>query len=201
MITIDNIFDSEGVFSETKRLIMRKPMEADKSAYIGLCRDVSSSSKVYDLKEYVSYIWGNALNGTNEITIMYIDRTTDDFVGYTNLVYREDNSIEMGIDLVREYRHRGYGTEAVSEVFSVLHDRYEINELIIRIYEDNIVSKKLFSRFNLEKIATEPGNYIACLDIIRQEMGEESADELINSNPERFASESRRYINRYRLIL
>lgn len=81
-------------------------------------------------------------------------------IGYCGINHFFREQIDIAIDILAEYRGKGYGTEALKCYVQMLRDNVpkDMKEIFVNIEVDNTVSQRLF-----EKIGAKFGSSSACV--------------------------------------
>ncbi|MBO1417980.1 GNAT family N-acetyltransferase [Streptomyces sp. FH025] len=131
---------TEPVTLTTERLVLRAPQEGDIDAIFAACQDpeiqrwtvVPSPYRRYDAEYFVRDLAGEGWNtGANRIWCVF-ERGSGALVGSQGLVLRpqDQGCAEIGWWAVKEFRGRGYTTEAARAV-----SEYGLRELGLRRLE------------------------------------------------------------------
>lgn len=196
-ITVENLYDEKGIFIQNERIVMRKCLDSDRTDYLGLCRDVTRFPEYYDKYHDDDKEWEDVISGRS-IIISIVTGNPERYVGYVNLFNLQQDTLEIGINLKREFRRQGYGTQAIGETLKELHKKYGINIMKAEIYEDNTASIKLFEKFGtVEKVDPDPVSLV--LDDIKEKMGADEINRLKEAVPLVFDPKSRVRIVWYRI--
>ena len=107
--------------------------------------------KLYDqmkeLNEQPSTGFGNILDHTEKQETHAIRLLEDDaFIGWIALQTNDEDQMDIGISLIPEEQNKGYGPEAVMLFANRLHKDYGLNEIYVRIEENNLQSQSAFAK-------------------------------------------------------
>ena len=133
---------------ETERLILKAMEEKDAESILKIKGDKetawwSDDFRCYDLDDAVDFIvWGNEEIGILQYGIFLKD--SDDVIGYVQVKIPKATGIrnerELGYVLSKEYRRRGYMSEAVNAICNHLFLDKTIWRITLEILPDNLPS-------------------------------------------------------------
>ena len=105
--------------------------------------------KMKELNEQPSTGFENILNHTEKQETHAIRLLEDDaFIGWIALQTNDEGQMDIGISLIPEEQNKGYGPEAVMLFANRLHKDYGLNEIHVRIEENNLQSQNAFAKID-----------------------------------------------------
>lgn len=132
---------------ETERLILKALKEKDARALLSTVGDSETSwwsdDYIYDLDETIEFI---EFNNLRIDTLLYgvFRKESDDVIGYVQIklspITGKIDVREMGYAMSKEYRRRGYMSEAVNAVCNHLFQNEHIKRITLEILPDNLPS-------------------------------------------------------------
>lgn len=132
---------------ETERLILKTLREKDARALLSTVGDSEtawwSDDYIYDLDETIEFI---EFNNQGIDTLLYgvFRKESDDVIGYVQIklapITGKIDVRELGYAMSKEYRIRGYMSEAVNAVCNHLFQNEHIKRITLEILPDNLPS-------------------------------------------------------------
>ena len=132
---------------ETERLILKTLREKDARALLSTVGDSEtawwSDDYIYDLDETIEFI---EFNNQGIDTLLYgvFRKESDDVIGYVQIklapITGKIDVRELGYAMSKEYRRRGYMSEAVNAVCTHLFQNEYIKRITLEILPDNLPS-------------------------------------------------------------
>ena len=132
---------------ETERLILKAMTDKDARAYHSTVGDSEiawwSDDYIYDLDETIEFI---KFNNQGIDTLLYgvFRKESDDVIGYVQIklapITGKIDVRELGYAMSKEYRRRGYMSEAVNAVCNHLFQNEYIKRITLEILPDNLPS-------------------------------------------------------------
>lgn len=132
---------------ETERLILKTLREKDARALLSTVGDSEtawwSDDYIYDLDETIEFI---EFNNQGIDTLLYgvFRKESDDVIGYVQIklapITGKIDVRELGYAMSKEYRRRGYMSEAVNAVYNHLFQNEHIKRITLEILPDNLPS-------------------------------------------------------------
>ena len=133
---------------ETERLILKAMTEKDARALLSTVGDIGtawwSDDYIYDLNETIEFI---EFNNQGIDTLLYgvFRKESDDVIGYVQIklspITGKIDVRELGYAMSKEYRRRGYMSEAVNAVCNHLFQNEYIKRITLEILPDNLPSQ------------------------------------------------------------
>lgn len=132
---------------ETERLILKAMKEKDARALLSTVGDSEtawwSDDYIYDLDETIEFIEFNNL-GIDTLLYGVFRKESDDVIGYVQIklspITGKIDVRELGYAMSKEYRRRGYMSEAVNAVCNHLFQNEYIKLITLEILPDNLPS-------------------------------------------------------------
>ena len=132
---------------ETERLILKTLREKDARALLSTVGDSEtawwSDDYIYDLDETIEFIEFNNL-GIDTLLYGVFRKESDDVIGYVQIklspITGKIDVRELGYAMSKEYRRRGYMSEAVNAVCNHLFQNEYIKRITLEILPDNLPS-------------------------------------------------------------
>ena len=132
---------------ETERLILKAMTEKDARALLSTVGDSEtawwSDDYIYDLDETIEFIEFNNL-GIDTLLYGVFRKESDDVIGYVQIklspITGKIDVRELGYAMSKEYRRRGYMSEAVNAVCNHLFQNEYIKRITLEILPDNLPS-------------------------------------------------------------
>ena len=132
---------------ETERLILKTLREKDARALLSTVGDSEtawwSDDYIYDLDETIEFIEFNNL-GIDTLLYGVFRKESDDVIGYVQIklapITGKIDVRELGYAMSKEYRRRGYMSEAVNAVCNHLFQNEHIKRITLEILPDNLPS-------------------------------------------------------------
>ena len=195
---IEDYLGENGFFAEDGSIYIRRLNEDDKEDFMRLKVDVSCIPKAYEIPSFYDFSWNDYLNG-EDLVLCLISKDSGKFLGVVMLKNLHDETQEIGIDIVREFRNRGIGFQAISLLLERAKECSGKTRYQIRIYSDNIASQKLFNKFNITEIAHEDNEFIQVMKSFEKTIGSDYIANLKEQNQEMFEKAEKKYIALYEL--
>lgn len=129
---------------ETERLILKALKGKDARALLSTVGDSEtawwSDDYIYDLDETIEFIEFNNL-GIDTLLYGVFRKESDDVIGYVQIKLSPiTGKIDVGYAMSKEYRRRGYMSEAVNAVCNHLFQNEYIKRITLEILPDNLPS-------------------------------------------------------------
>ncbi len=143
--------------TETDRLIVRRPVESDRSRLVELFTDEAFtvfSAGVHDL-ESANARFDQMLALADAVPYAkqpVVERATDTIVGYTgvgNVMFEGLDRLEWGWRFIPEARGLGYATEATTALLEVAN-AHDDGEVLCIIAVDNIASRRVADKVGFQ---------------------------------------------------
>lgn len=124
-------------------IILRRVAGSDKDKFIELEIENSALPDKYEDESFRDSMW----EGHNDDTsIVFTIEKDEEYVGYCAIKDIAKIKWEISIELLRKFHRQGIGYTAISMMLDAVKERLGVSEFRIRIYSDNIASRKLFEK-------------------------------------------------------
>ncbi len=131
----------------TERCFIRVAQEIDKDYYMALRRATSGIASAYDIMPgFLDYEWEQELNADDDIYMCVFMKKDKAFVASTSIQGYQTNEIELGLDVVEEYRRSGIGYEILCAVLDKSHMMFPGIPVVTKMNRDNGASKGLVEK-------------------------------------------------------
>ena len=150
------------LFAENETIILRALSEDDKEDYMNLQKTLSFNDKIYEIEDFYRFTWKLAME-SDHLILVILEKRTNRFIGQIMLKNLEEETPEIGIDIVEPFRRKGFGYAAISLFTTALKERFNLQCFLIRVYNDNAASQALIHKFHVTHIGTEENEYIAAM--------------------------------------
>lgn len=138
------VMDRPKIEAETERLIIRPVMERDKDAYMSLRASVSDLALAYKaLPGFSDYEWESELRSEDSLHFSIFQKTDGAFVASASIQDYQKKTVELGYDVVEEYRNLGYATELTKALIEKVHDLFPKAKISVKMRKDNEPSKRV----------------------------------------------------------
>lgn len=188
----------DGMYAENGDFILKRLCERDKENFMNLYLDTSSIPKAYEQSDFFEYTWEHSLNDDN-LNLSLFAKGSDIYLGNLMLKNISANRPEIGIDIVREYRNRGIGYDAVKLLMSRAMEVSGRTDFEVRIYSDNEPSKRLFEKLGAIEIGQEDSEFISAMRAMEAAIGKEKMSQFTESYKDLFTDANRHNIIVYEL--
>lgn len=141
-------FFDEGVMVQTERIILRRSEDSDLMKYI----DAFGSSKPLLAKEYRlnetlrQLYWKGVKEDEDPLYCSICDKNNGEFIGYCTVEELNRQPYEVGINLLKSFQAKGFGSEAMAAFISTFQRVSESATFIAKIEPGNVNSQKMFRR-------------------------------------------------------
>ena len=143
------------IIAENKNYLVRNLSLKDRKDYIVVFHDCSTLPENALMEDI---IWNNLIDETH--VTLALERKVDNCFAGTFLVKKADSdSIEIGMDLKKEFQQQGIATEIVPLMIKTLKNLFPEKKIIARVYSDNDVSKKVVRKLGGTKIREDLSEY------------------------------------------
>lgn len=134
------------VLSTGDKVVLSVIREEEKEKYVAISYEYSYYKRWFEREEFVTALWEDFLSETAFVCSVYkID--TGEYLGYCSIKDITRADLEVAIELLPEYCHMGYGTEALSllldNVYRLTGRRYYRARVAIDNFESQGLMKKL----------------------------------------------------------
>lgn len=132
---------------ESDRLYFREITKDDAELIVGWRSDPEvymyflSPHKI-SMEEHLNWYYSFYLNNCNRTDYIAIKKDTNELIGVFGLVFF-DTTVEVNYLLGKEYRGKGYATEAVRYLIAYAKETRQVKKTIAEVHKDNKSSLKL----------------------------------------------------------
>ena len=131
----------------------RSIQEQDKRQYMTLRTETSRYAEIYKTVEGLSdYSWEQDLKDKNAIFMVVFREADGQFVAACSFQGIQGESVELGYDVVNEYRGQGIGTDVVKALIVVAHSVFPDKRILIRVRKDNAASQRVAEKCGAKQI-------------------------------------------------
>ena len=156
--------------THTAHFHIRTVTAADKDIYMPLRAETSDISATCGITpEYMETMWKSVINSENEIDMVVFKGDT--FVAICNFQDFAGDHVEIGYDVVKEYRRQGIGKTLAADLVSIAHRTFPDKEVLISVREENIPSWHIAERCGGVLIRREPTPEAAITQRMLEEYG------------------------------
>lgn len=122
----------------------RRIEQRDKDLYMGVRAEVSEVAEFYrKYPDFSDYNWNLILKDDNEVGMVVFQQPDNLFVGTCSFQGVQKENLELGYDIVRELRGKGFGTRMVGALFQLAHKLFPEREIFVRVRQDNSASRRV----------------------------------------------------------
>ena len=136
---------------------IRTIQSSDKDIFMGLHSETSVVAKAYKLyPEFAEYSWQTMLADENEIDMVVFQEKDGIFVAICSFQLSQANHVELGYDVVKEYRGLGIGTKLLGDLTALAHTTFPGKDVLVRIRSSNAASQRVAEKCGGQFLKTEP---------------------------------------------
>lgn len=88
-------------------------------------------------------------NEYNKLTFIIVRKIDKKVIGDIEIYHTEKNTIELGYEIIKSYRRKGYGSEAVKELIVYVKDTYPDIDIVAKCFIDNKASIALLNKLGM----------------------------------------------------
>ena len=143
------------IIAENNNYLVRNLSESDREDYIVVFHDCSTLPE-NELME--DMIWNNLIDETH-VTRALERKVDSSFVGTFLVKNADPDSIEIGMDLKKEFQQQGIATEIVPLMVETLKTLFPEKKIIARVYSENDVSQNVVRKLGGMKIREDLSEY------------------------------------------
>jgi RimJ/RimL family protein N-acetyltransferase len=188
---------------QNDKLILRNLIPEDKEDYYKLYQDTSiikKKMKPEAFRRFFEKEWEQEILSKDRLNISILSADSKQYVGNILLRYLDSDMPEIGIDIVQEFRRKGFAYSAIQLFLKSTRNLFEKDKFLVRIYSDNIASLELFQKLGVSEIGREPSEYQIFLNELKEKFGDEY-QRIKEMHPEMEEIASKRYIKRFCLSI
>lgn len=183
-----DFFQTDGVFVQDDRYILKALSEADKDNYLKLYRENSivakASSKMSDVdyEAFADFVW-EKMSEDDAIYVSVFRKKDDLYVGNITLQHLDSDAPEIGMDVLQEYHRQGIAFESIPLFAKRVMEIIPVEHFLVRIYSDNEPSRKLYEKLGATMIGEEPSEFAVALAQMK-EKNKDDYEGFLSRNPE-----------------
>lgn len=166
---------------ETERLVIRKIQEDDRNLICKLYSD-SKLFSVWENIKLISETYRNTLwkeiTEENIFNGMIFLKDSNDFVGRVCMQFTDSQIPEIGIDISKDYRNRGFGPEAIVAFTNWYANEHKISKIKVRISIENSHSAYVFKKLGAKYLKSTPYFNTKTLDEFQKVLPEKDISDL-----------------------
>ena len=188
---------------QNDKLILRNLILEDKEDYYKLYHDTSiikKKMKPEAFRQFFETEWEEEMLSKDRLNISILSSGSKQYVGNILLRYLNSDMPEIGIDIVPEFRRKGFAYSAIQLFLKSARNLFEKDKFLVRIYSDNIASLELFQKLGVSEIGREPSEYQVFLNELKEKFGDEY-QRIKEMTPQMEKIASKRYIKRFCLSI
>lgn len=145
---------------ETERLVLRDLHMNDKEAIFGYRSDAETNQFQSWIPKTIEEVEGFIIRNSKEFNqpetwyqLLITDKNTKDIIGDVGVHFidSENKQVEFGITLGKKYHQKGYASEALKGLISLMFKDLKKHRITTSIDPDNISSQKLMERIGFRK--------------------------------------------------
>ncbi len=155
---LHHIRRNSSVVHKTSRLFMREMLPIDAEVFFNLNND-------WEVMKYTGDFPFNSIEASREFLENYdpysktgygrwtlIRKSDGQTIGWCGIKKRDDDSIDLGYRLFKEYWNQGYATEASKKSMAIARNTFGIKELVLEANEENAASRAVAVKLGFEFI-------------------------------------------------
>lgn len=140
----------------TENFHIRTVVPDDKSRFMGVRSVTSDMAKAYEqYPDFLDYNWEILLKDKNEISMVAFREIDGKFVATCSFQDFQGKSVDIGYDVVKEFRGQGIGTALVKDITALAHGRFPGKDVLIRVRKENTASRRVAEKCGGVFIGTE----------------------------------------------
>ena len=134
----------------------RRVAPQDKELFMAMRAETDEVREYYRrYPAFMDYTWGSILKAENELGIVVFQHPDDLFVGICSFQGLQNDTIELGYDVVEELRGKGIGSGMVGALFVLARKVFPDCEIFIRIKKDNKASCRVAEKNGAQFVKDE----------------------------------------------
>lgn len=132
-------------FAESARIRLCKHVEADRTLYIKLQKENTIMPRAFNTDGYEDMLWDDM---TEEKAFYTAIRRKEDnaYIGYCGIKNIHKDEMELAIELLKEYHHKGYGSEALRLFMETVYESAGIKTFKALVDGENVASQAMCER-------------------------------------------------------
>lgn len=139
----EKFWESGDTLPGTEYMVLRKVCETDKVGFINLQKETSVLRSMLKEEVYCNMLWNEH---TQKKSLMITIEVNGEYAGYCGINNLAQEHLEIAIELLKKWRHKGIGYIAISTLLSEIKSRMHINEFRVKIEPTNYASQRLFEK-------------------------------------------------------
>ena len=148
----------------TERLLVRPVSEEDKEEYMQLREKTSDIRYMYsEDPEFRESEWQSELNGKDDIYFSVFLKDSNTFVASASYQNYRKKFVELGLDVVEDYRHQGIGTELLTGLIETAHRSFPRATLKVRTRKKNTTAQKMIEKCGGKLVRKEEGAEVSAI--------------------------------------
>lgn len=160
------------VVTEGEGLYLQLMSENDQDRFIQVCRQTSSTPRMFDMKGFCDSFFQDSLGDEREIHFLIFEKKGDHFCGECSIHHFSEDKPEIGIRFFPEYQHRGYGTQTMQVLMNLIRRMYGIRRFIVKTYNDNVGCRRLLEKLGAAEKGREESEYTRGMTQMKKTMGD-----------------------------
>ena len=171
----------------TTNFHIRKIIPTDKDFYMSLRQEASDLKNAYEeFPQFLDSYWEALLKGENEICMVAFTLDTPKIcIAICNYQFLEEGHVDIGYDVLEEYRGRGGGTKLAADLVTLAHQYFPKKKVFIRTRAYNKASQRVAEKCGGTLIGKEPTPEVKITMEMLEKYGESgnkslSLDEIAN---------------------
>lgn len=168
--------------------------DEDKNCYTELHRQINGEGSLFLNPHVKDIMWEDALTGRNKIYSIF--DSNSEYCGSIELQQHNDNTPEIGIDLLEAKRNQGIAAKAVKLLVKKVHEEKNVESFLIRISSKNSHSRHVFEKMGAVLIGEENSLWERFVNVLK----DEKRNELLEYINERYVNNSddqKEFVYRY----
>ncbi|MGM9917201.1 GNAT family N-acetyltransferase [Anaerotignum sp.] len=138
-----DLFDANGIFTQTEHYILRRILPEDQPFYQQLAKaETPAFLQNTSLAGTSALAWEDLLE-EEHLTCSILQRDTQAFCGFCQFQWIFTDAPELGIDLLPDYQKQGVAAEVLPAFLSQAKKLFPIDHFYSKIKKNNIPSQRL----------------------------------------------------------
>lgn len=160
----NDLFDANGIFTQTEHYILRRILPEDQPFYQQLAKaETPAFLHNTSLTEASALAWEDLLE-EDHLTCSILQKDTQAFCGFCQLQWIFTSTPELGIDLLPQYQKQGVAGEVLPAFLSQAKKLLPIEHFYSKIKKNNLPSQRLAEKIGgicVGKKSLLPANFPA----------------------------------------
>lgn len=137
------------LFAENDKVILKAVSDKDYKNYMEVSYECSIMRSAFGEEAFKKDLWESFLSDT-AANFSIFDKVTGEYVGYCGIKNINVENWELVIELLKKYRHRGYGYHALVVMLNALMKLTGKNTYRSRVDSDNYASQNLMKKLGAQ---------------------------------------------------